>query len=162
LESNPPLAVSEEVAHRIADALIEGPRGRYGAHLQHFEDPYGDFYRYIKGYFGLCYHIYGAFDLTPCSQYNRLRGIVIDGVTNNSPFCSVFVNEKAAIVTHVNGCPVGGIPPQIIPDSIGLHLIPGEAVTLTYRLLQDNYAIVYNNTACLVDYPLKCDNVWTV
>lgn len=175
------VGVSQYFAQRVVQVIINGDKGPYKDHLALQVDSIGNFWRYMKGYLGFKWKTISAVDFlrtidgTPGvftflynsatgTDYKKIQGIIIeevDGAVGSfstgtpSPFLTVI--EVGDFVTHINGCPIGQLPPQIVYTVITWYLLAGCPVCLTYRKRTENFATSYSANANLAEFPAEID-----
>lgn len=115
------------------------------ANLQLVIDPAGNYFRYIKGFLGIQWGLYGAstFALYPDSKYKKVQGIIITGTLLTSIgtiFRALIGTDNIVLLTDINGCPIGNEAGQISPTEVTWRLVAGDNVELTYRISSDNFS----------------------
>lgn len=154
------LAISEFSALPPVEAFAGGIRSDCNSHLEQVQDSIGPFYRYVNGYLGLDWHYTTAADLIGVTgvQFKEIEGIVVDGATALSPFFTQFNGVTGSIITHINGCHLGQIAPQVTPAAILSRLNNTDNVCICYRVLSDLYAVPLTASNTSVNYPTDQDN----
>jgi hypothetical protein len=139
----------------------------YNSNLEYVLDPFGNFYRYIKGFMGLSWNIKSEPIPIPLSgnttDFNkRIIGMIITYIDPVSPFLNVL--QIGDVITHIDSekskygkQELGQISDQITPTIVTWKELPGNSITLYYRKQSENYIHKHKIMKNLIDFPIIYD-----
>jgi hypothetical protein len=158
-DSNVTGFVPQYVIERVVTAAICGPNGQFGAYLRPaITDSGASYWSYVPGYFGIHTTFltnaqlltYNSSGLGTCPL--DASGALVDAVDldNGTPFPEFAPSlTDQVLITHINGSPIGPMPPEVTVGAMAHRLVPNEFVCITYRLSSEGFRKPYTANAQL-------------
>jgi S1-C subfamily serine protease len=155
--------ISEFFLKPILESLLNPLCNRQFVSL--VNDSEGPYYRRLKGYLGIAWSPFTIDDWSPEFNrpgYKRNQGVVVRAIDPSTQLgqllLPLIIQGNTILITDIDGCEIGNIPPQVTPAIITWRCGAGTEVVLKYRVSSDDYAKCLSLKVVLSEFPIELDN----